>query len=275
MPTGVLIAPYCAACRGSGAHHVPDRPGGRGSWAAEPARRRLEVEFGGDVAITYVMAGLAREFADPAAARAGDPRRRGVASRMPADVRLWLGGRSGRAPSSSYPACLAVKAAAEQGLDGPVLRRLREGFLVDCRAQDTTEAAVGGRPRRARPGPRPASASTCARTRSSRPSAPTSTSPVQRPRPLPAWRVGERWLEGETGVAALRDAALRGRAPSRRARCPSAEDAVRRLGRAATAEVAAACDLPGPRASAELWRLATEWRVRPEAVAGGELWRAA
>jgi hypothetical protein len=32
------------------------------------------------------------------------------------------------------------------------------------------------------------------------------------------------------------------------------------------------CDLPGPRAAAELWRLALEWRVRPRRVLGGELW---
>jgi hypothetical protein len=47
---------------------------------------------------------------------------------------------------------------------------------------------------------------------------------------------------------------------------------VRRFGRLATPEVAAASDLPGPRAAAELWRLATEWRVRPERALIGELW---
>jgi hypothetical protein len=39
--------------------------------------------------------------------------------------------------------------------------------------------------------------------------------------------------------------------------------------------VAAVCDLPGPRAPAELWRLALEWRVRPRRVPGGELWEPA
>jgi hypothetical protein len=43
----------------------------------------------------------------------------------------------------------------------------------------------------------------------------------------------------------------------------------------ATAEVAAVCELPGPRAAAELWRLATEWRVRAERVLTGELWHVA
>jgi hypothetical protein len=31
------------------------------------------------------------------------------------------------------------------------------------------------------------------------------------------------------------------------------------------------CDLVPPRAAAELWRLAQEWRVRPGRVPGGEL----
>ena len=56
---------------------------------------------------------------------------------------------------------------------------------------------------------------------------------------------------------------------------PGIEDALRRFGPMATPEVAAVCDLPGPRASAELWRLALEWRVRPRRVAGGELWELA
>src|ERR1051325_1031104 len=34
------------------------------SWGIEPALRRLEVEFGEEVQITYVMGGLAREFGD-------------------------------------------------------------------------------------------------------------------------------------------------------------------------------------------------------------------
>src|SRR5215208_5800665 len=105
------------------------------SWASEPARRRLEVEFGGQVRFTYVMAGLARQVADaPGLARR--VLEAAAAARMPADARLWLDG----APASTYPACLAVKAAAEQGLDGPVLRALREGFMVDRWRLDTPDA---------------------------------------------------------------------------------------------------------------------------------------
>jgi putative protein-disulfide isomerase len=51
--------------------------------------------------------------------------------------------------------------------------------------------------------------------------------------------------------------------------------ALRRFGALATPEVAAACDLPGPRAPAELWRLTLEWRVKPRRAGGGELWELA
>jgi hypothetical protein len=56
---------------------------------------------------------------------------------------------------------------------------------------------------------------------------------------------------------------------------PGVEDALARFRTLATAEVAAVCDLPGPRAAAELWRLAGEWRVRADRCLTGELWSAA
>ena len=64
-------------------------PADAASWAAEPARRRLEVEFGDDIAVTYVMGGLAREFRTPV-----ETMRHvldaAAASGMPTDPRLWL-----------------------------------------------------------------------------------------------------------------------------------------------------------------------------------------
>jgi hypothetical protein len=56
---------------------------------------------------------------------------------------------------------------------------------------------------------------------------------------------------------------------------PDVEEIVRRFGRVTTAEVELLCDLPGPRAHAELWRLAENWRVRPVRVLTGWLWEAA
>lgn len=51
--------------------------------------------------------------------------------------------------------------------------------------------------------------------------------------------------------------------------------ALRRFGSMATVELEAACDLPGPRAGAEAWRLASEWRVKCVPVLGGVLWELA
>ena len=56
---------------------------------------------------------------------------------------------------------------------------------------------------------------------------------------------------------------------------PGVLDALRRFGRMAGPEVEAVCDLPGPRARAELWQLAADWRVRPVRVLFGELWELA
>ena len=56
---------------------------------------------------------------------------------------------------------------------------------------------------------------------------------------------------------------------------PAVLEALRRYGRMATREVEAVCDLPTPRAAAELWRLAADWRARPLRVLTGELWEPA
>jgi len=108
------------------------------SWAAEPAVRRLLVEFGDDMAVTYVMGGLAREFRTPV-----ETMRHvldaAAASGMPTDPRLWLDAP----PVSSYPACQAIKAAAEQGLDEPYLRIVREGLMVDRLKLDNADALIG------------------------------------------------------------------------------------------------------------------------------------
>jgi predicted DsbA family dithiol-disulfide isomerase len=111
------------------------------SWAAEPALRRLQIQFAAEASITYVLGGLHREINDPqhelpAALDAAQ------ASGMPVDPRAW-GGHGGRAPRSTYPASVAAKAAAEQGLDGAYLAsaelwRLAPDFRV------AAEQVLGG-----------------------------------------------------------------------------------------------------------------------------------
>ena len=56
---------------------------------------------------------------------------------------------------------------------------------------------------------------------------------------------------------------------------PGVVEALRRYGRLATAEVEAICGLATPPAAAELWRLATEWKVKPTRVLTGYLWELA
>jgi hypothetical protein len=56
---------------------------------------------------------------------------------------------------------------------------------------------------------------------------------------------------------------------------PSVLDALRSFGRLATREVEEICGLRGPRASAELWRLAENWEVRNVRVLTGDLWELA
>jgi hypothetical protein len=72
------------------------------------------------------------------------------------------------------------------------------------------------------------------------------------------------------GPAQLRGAVLA--AGARPGPLPGIEDALRRCGAMAAAEVAEVCDVPGPRARIELWAAAASFRVRPSPSPFGELW---
>ena len=75
----------------------------------------------------------------------------------------------------------------------------------------------------------------------------------------------EEWLAAADTAGASRSGEPR----------PDVAAALGRFGSAATAELEAVCDLPGPRAGAEAWRLASEWRARRVPVLGSELWEPA
>jgi hypothetical protein len=218
----------------------------------------MQVEFGTTVAFTYVMGGLAREIADPVAV-ARDWLEAGARSGMPVDPRLWLEG----APKSTYPACLAVKAASEQGHPAPYLRRLREGFALGGRKLDTTEVLV--EEARATPG------LDVERFRidlASNAIVELFGADLERLRAnqltVPALVLGDVALSGYVTRDELRGAALAAGAEPEGAPPPAVEDALRRFGSLSAAEVAAVCSLPGPRAPAELWALAAEWRARED-----------
>jgi protein-disulfide isomerase-like protein with CxxC motif len=237
--------------------------------------RRLLVEFGGEVQITYVMGGLAREYDRDLSRLVNEWLDAADRSRMPLDPRLWH-----EAPlRSSYPACMAVKAAAEQGADAEerYLRAVREGIMCRRRRLDSTEPLVeeargaGLDPQRFRIDLEShaiveAFGADLEEARSERLS-------------LPSIRfvgeAGDEWRGAGHSYEDWRTAAVAaGARPSGEAR-PDVLGALARFGRMATPEIEAVCDLPGPRASAELWRLATEWRVKPTRFLTGELWELA
>jgi predicted DsbA family dithiol-disulfide isomerase len=264
------------------------------SWSAEPVLRRLMVEFGDNLSWTYVMGGLARDYTkspggpDALLAHWLDVADRG---RMPIDPRLWREGPI----ASSYPACIAVKAAAEQASDGGYryLRLVREGLMCFRRKLDGVEALVeearragldverfrvdagsnamveafGNDLEEVRHPPPEARAAGAVRDAAG-----------ERERfsfPSVAFGGGRSFASLTAPYDELRAAAIAGGAEPVGGPLPSVEEALRRFGTMATAEVAEVCGLTGPRAPAELWRLASEWRVRPVRVVTGELWEAA
>ena len=217
-------------------------------------------EFDGELSVTYVVKDLSRHWTDlpefaaewlEASARDGQP----------ADPRALLEDP----PSASSPAGLAIKAVAEQGDAGPFLRRLREAIFLErfkadrgdglfalarevggldlerldiaFRSNATVEALAADHERAAGVG-------------------------------IPAIAVAGGEPVGD--VARWRETLLAaGLSPSP---LPDVSAALQRFGRMTTPEVAAVCDLPGPRAPAELWRLALEWRVRADPVLTTHLW---
>lgn len=230
--------------------------------------RRLQVEFDGSMEFTYVMAGIRELASGPDEARKWLAA--SAASGMPVDPRLWLEG----GPTTSYPACMAVVAAAEQGDPGPYLRGLREGFAFRRRRLDHAEAFEGVA--------RELGQLDLDRFRidmGSHAIMEAFGEDLERGRgvELPTIEFhGEAGaVETVTGAQpweAYRDAALRAGAVASGAPPPSVEEALRRFGTMSTAEVAAVCELAGPRAPAELWRLAGEWKARAEPTLGGEMW---
>jgi predicted DsbA family dithiol-disulfide isomerase len=237
------------------------------SWAAEPLVRRFLVEFGADLAITYVMGGLAREYEPPYESRVMEWLEHADRSGMPFDPRLWTEGPI----RSTYPACMAVKAAAEQGADaaGRYLRALREGLMCFRRKLDAKEALV----EEAR-----GAGLDVGRFRIDLDShaiveafGADLEATRAHGRELPFFVLGEEAIGAGDLQAALKRAGARPAGDPR----PDVVAALDRFGRMASVEVEAVCDLPGPRANAELWRLAAEWRVRPVQVLTGILWELA
>ena len=237
--------------------------------------RRLQTEFGAHVEITYVMGGLAREYGGDLSSLIIEWLDAADHSGMPLDPRLWSGPGALR---SSFPACMAVKAAAEQGpqAEERYLRVLREGIMCHRRRLDRSEALTE-EARRA--------GLDAGRFRIDLESAAIveafgadleTTRALPDGLALPALHFrgeqGEQWRSAREPYADWRAAAIGAGAMPEEGGFPDIPGALARYHTMAAPEVEAVCDLPGPRALAELWRLAADWRVRPVRILTGELW---
>jgi predicted DsbA family dithiol-disulfide isomerase len=254
------------------------------------------VEFADSLFWTYVMGGLARDYTQDGGRVHQELLREWLDAAddggMPLDPRLWTEGPI----ASTYPACMAVKAAAEQSGNGGTayLRALREGLFCFRRKLDTTEALVE-EARRVRLDVErfridlgshaivEAFGNDLELTRTI-PDEARAADGVAESGGVERLTFPTMVFEGEDGsrhavygVRPYEDykrAAEAAGAVSNGER-PSVLDAVGRVGRMATREVEEVCGLPTPVAAAQLWALASEWRLRPVRVLTGYLWEAA
>lgn len=266
------------------------------SWGFEPTLRRLVWEFGDDLSITYVMGGLARAYPDDEGARSKVALHwvQAAASRgMPLDPGVWAEDPIG----STFPACMAVTAATEQGEDvgARYLRAVREGIMCFRRRLDTPEALVEEARRvgldverfRADLG---SSATVEAFGRDleearrvpdeARRQGGTSGEGEDERLTFPSLVFqgedgAEHGLYGSHGYDECREAAAKAGAVSTDEERPGIGEALRRFGSMATAELESVCGMPGPPLRAELWRGAAEWRLKPTRVLTGWLWELA
>lgn len=277
------------------------------SWGAEPALRRLIWEFEGELEFVWVMGGLARrfgsEYRDEDGAIGSGPdcfadlmsHWLNVAGKtgMPCDPRLW----TANPISSTYPACIAVEAASEQGWEAGYryLRRVREGLMIERRKLDNPSAllaeaqaagldaarfeialgshapveALSDHIDEVREIPDEARAAgklsqTEGRERLSFPSVVFVGADGER-----------RGVWGWQPLEAYREAALAAGATQVNHGPLAPLDAIERFGRIATREAETLGQSAGPPTCAELWRLAAEHRLRPVRALTGTMWEAA
>jgi predicted DsbA family dithiol-disulfide isomerase len=271
------------------------------SWALEPLVRKLSLDFGERLRWRLVLAGLDRDLRDPAARAGRVEQWLRVAERAaaPLDPLLWVDGPI----ESTYPACMAVKAAQEQGDDRAwrYLRLLREGLLCERRKLDHAEALVaeargaGLDVERFRIDLRShaiTEAFGADLERSQALAAGAGGDSQEPPGPGEAFAVAtggavlpafvfrgedgsERRVVGYGPYERLRDAAAAATGTAPAGAVLGLEEALARFGRLTQVDAELLCGLPGPRAGAELYRLAESWKARPVRVLTGYLWQRA
>jgi predicted DsbA family dithiol-disulfide isomerase len=245
------------------------------SWGNEPNVRKLAVEFGDSLDWTLVMGGLGRDYKGHEKGALIRWAEDAAGIEMPVDPLLWKDSPI----TSSYPACIAVKAAGEQGIDAQVryLRVLREGLMCFRRKLDSLEPFVEEARRAGLDVERfrVDAASHAMLEAFGADLELTRTPPAESPRedrvPFPTIRIGDAWFFGSQPYEVLA-AGAEAAGASRSDGPVSLDAAFQRFERLAPKEVESLCGLSGPLAHAELWRRAAEWLVRPlQAGAGGWL----
>ena len=243
------------------------------SWGNEPNVRRLMVEFGDSLDWRLVMGGLGRDYKGHEKGLLLTWVEEAAEIEMPMDPLLWRDGPI----SSSYPACIAVKAAGEQGVDAQIryLRVLREGLMCFRRKLDALEPFVEEARRagldvgrfRVDAGSHAMVEAFGADLELTRAVPPAS--PREDRVPFPTLRIGDSWFFGRAPYADLRAAAVDAGAEPVQAGSLSVDVAFQRFERLAAEEVGALCGLAGPLAWAELWRRAASWELQAVRVGAG------
>lgn len=278
------------------------------SWGSEPELRRLIWEFDAELRFRWVMGGLARhygdEYRDEGSGIGAGPDcfadltahwlEVAAETGMPFDPRIW----SQSPITSTYPACMAVKAASEQGDEagGRYLRRLREGLMLERRKLDHTEplVAVAGEAGldvgrfRLDLGSNAITEAFATDLEEVReiPAEARAAGRVERTEghervPFPSLLfIGPGGVRsgvwGRQPYAAYRQAALAvGARPAQDSAGPDAEAVIRRFGRVGTREVELLTGQPHPVVCAELWSAVRDWRLRATRVLTGTLWELA
>jgi predicted DsbA family dithiol-disulfide isomerase len=278
------------------------------SWAGEPALRRLMWEFDGELEFVWVMGGLARQYGREYRDEDGNIGggsdcfsdlishwlKVAAEGMMPTDPRLWT-----ESPlTSTYPACQAVKAAAEQGWEAGYryLRRVREGIMFERRKLDHADAliAVAG-PAQIERQRFEIDLSSNAITEAFGADLDEVRDPPPEAREAGAVKRTEGHLRvsfpsavfiGEDGArhgawdlvrshVALREVALAAGAKQVNEGSLEPLDAIGRFGRCATRELEILAERPRPVIEAELWTMAKDWRLKPVPALTGTLWEPA
>jgi predicted DsbA family dithiol-disulfide isomerase len=263
------------------------------SWAAEPALRRLMWEFEGELEFVWVMGGLARSYEranllDVVSQWLEDA----AAGGMPCDPRLWT-----KNPlDSTYPACRAVKAAAQQGGEAEYryLRTLREGIMCELRKLDDDDSLIDAADRAGIDKDRfEADLRSDASAEAFDADLEEVRNPPQEARDADAVHTDKKgrqrisfpsalllgdggrqgvWGSDSVDAAKMRDAALQAGAKQVNDGPMEPLDAINRFGACATRELEVLTASVSPALEAELWALASDGKLKPVRVLTGTFW---